>query len=219
MNARFVDVSHTVEHDMVTYPGLPSPRISDHLTREASRAHYAPGTEFHVGRIDMVANTGTYLDTPFHRYPDGDDLAGLGLGSLANLPAVCLAAPPEGPVGADILPDNGLGGRAVLVATGWDRHWRTPDYGADQHPFLAETAVEKLVTAGVALVGIDSVNIDDTRGNERPAHTHLLAAGTPIVEHLTGLTALVDAAFRFFAVPAKISGLGSFPVRAFALID
>lgn len=217
MTARFIDLSHTVEHDMVTYPGLPSPRISDHLTREASRANYASGTEFHIGRIEMVANTGTYLDTPFHRYPDGDDLAALPLQSVADLPGVCVAAAPEGPIDPEGLPGDGLRGRAVLLATGWDRYWRTPDYGADHHPFLAEAAAEKLLAAGVALVGIDSVNIDDTRGGQRPAHTQLLAAGVPVVEHLTGLEGLVDAAFRFFAVPAKVRGLGSFPVRAFAI--
>lgn len=219
MTSRFVDLSHTVEDGMVTYPGLPPPRISDHLTRETSRAHYASGTEFHIGRIDMVANTGTYLDTPFHRYPDGEDVAGLPLEAVADLAGVCLAAAGEGPIEPETLPDTGLTGRAVLLATGWDRHWRTPGYGADLHPFLAEAAVEKLVAAGVALVGIDSVNIDDTNGGERPAHTRLLAAGVPVVEHLTGLNGLVDATFRFFAVPVKARGLGSFPVRAFAAVE
>ena len=219
MTARFVDLSHTVENDMVTYPGLPPPRISDHLTRETSRAHYASGTEFHIGRIDMVANTGTYLDTPFHRYPDCDDLADLPLEAVANLPGVCVAAAPEGPIEPETLPDTGLTGRAVLLATGWDRHWRTAVYGGGHHPFLAEAAVEKLVAAGVALVGIDSVNIDNTSNGERPAHTRLLAEGVPVVEHLTGLKRLVDAAFRFFAVPVKVRGLGSFPVRAFAVVE
>ncbi len=195
------------------------PRISDYLTRETSRAHYAPDTEFHVGRINMVANTGTYLDTPFHRYPHGDDLADLPLEAVADLPGVCVAAPPEGAIEPEMLPGNDLTGRAVLLATGWDRHWRTPDYGADHHPFLAEAAVEKLVAAGVALVGIDSVNIDDTRGGERPAHTRLLAVGVPVVEHLTSLKGLIDAAFRFFAVPVKVRGLGSFPVRVFAVVE
>lgn len=219
MASRFVDVSQTIDHAMVTYPGLPSPQISEHLTREASRAHYAAGTEFQIGRIDMVANTGTYLDTPFHRYADGHDLAGLSLQAVADLPGACVAAAPEGPIDAETLPATGLTGRAVLLATGWDRHWRTPEYGADHHPFLTDRAVDQLLAADVALVGIDSVNIDDTRGVERPAHTRLLAAGVPIVEHLTALQTLIDAAFRFFAVPVKISGLGSFPVRAFAVVD
>ncbi len=167
----------------------------------------------------MVANTGTYLDSPFHRYPDGDDLAALPLEALADLPGVCLAAAPQGPIDPETLPSDGLKGRAVLLATGWDRYWRTPDYGADHHPFLTEAAVTKLLAAEVALVGIDSVNIDDTRGHQRPAHSRLLAAGVPVVEHLTGLQGLVDAVFRFFAVPVKIRGLGSFPVRAFAIAE
>lgn len=218
MDSPFVDLSHTVEHGLVTYPGLPPPRISDHLTRAASREHYATGTEFHIGRIDMVANTGTYLDTPFHRYADGTDLASLRLEQVADLPGVCVDAAAEGPIDAETLGDRDLAGCAVLFATGWDRYWRTDAYSADRHPFLAETAIERLLDADVALVGIDSVNIDDTRGEERPAHTRLLAAGVPVIEHLTGLEALLGQRFRFFAVPVKVIELGSFPVRAFAAL-
>jgi kynurenine formamidase len=213
-----VDLSHEIESGMVTYPGLPAPSISDHLSREASRAVYAPGTEFQIGRIDMVANTGTYLDTPAHRYADGFDLSGLPLEAVAGVPGVCINAP--GPaIGPGVLDGLDVAGRAVLFATGWDRHWRTDEYGSPEHPFLTTATVDALVERGAAVVGIDSVNIDDTRGGERVAHTGLLAAGIPIVEHLTGLSALVGRPFRFFAVPPKVRGLGTFPVRAFAILD
>ncbi len=210
-----VDLSHVIEDGMVTYPGLPAPRISDHWSREDSRANYAEGTEFHIGRIDMVANTGTYLDTPVHRYEDGLGLADLPLESVVDLPGVCVAD--EGPaVGPAAFEGVDVAGRAVLVATGWDRHWRTERYGDPSHPFITEEAVEVLVDGGAALVGIDSVNIDDTRGDTRPAHSGLLAAEVLIVEHLTGLDTLAGRAFTFTAVPVKVRGLGTWPVRAFA---
>ncbi len=201
---------------MTTYPGLPAPIVTDHLTREASRQHYDAGTEFHIGKIEMVANTGTYLDTPFHRFEHGHDLAGLDLETVADVPGVCVAA--AGPaIAPEVIPDVDLTGRAVLFATGWDRFWRTDDYGRSDHPFLTRATVEVLVAAGAAVVGIDSVNIDDTSGGSRPAHSGLLAAGIPVVEHLTGLAPLVGIPFRFFAVPVKVIGMGTFPVRAFAM--
>lgn len=212
----FIDCSHALEDGMVTYPGLPGPRITDHMTRQQSRAHYAEGTEFHIGRIDMVANTGTYLDTPAHRYVNGFDLAGLPLDRVANLPGVCIRTDRR-EITMDALSGAHVSGCAVLLATGWDRHWRTDRYGDPDHPFLAESAVELLVERGARLVGIDSVNIDATTGGERPAHSGLLAAGIPVVEHLTGLDPLVGVDFRFFAVPVKVSGMGTFPVRAFAV--
>lgn len=203
---------------MTTYPGLPGPVITDHLSREASRASYAPGTEFNIGRIDMVANTGTYLDTPFHRFADGFDLADLLLDTVAGVPGVCLQV-----VSQEIAPEHCSGvevaGKAVLFHTGWDRHWGTDHYGEPDHPFVGEAAADWLVSAGVSLVGIDSVNIDDTRDNTRPVHSSLLDAGIPIVEHLTGLADLVGVPFRFFAVPAPVRGLGTFPVRAFAELE
>lgn len=215
---RLVDLSHVIEEGMVTYPGLPGPRIGTHLSREESRRSYRAGTEFHIGTIEMVANTGTYLDTPYHRYPDGHDLAALRLETVADLPGVCISTT-EREIGPHVLDESEVRGKAVLFHTGWDRHWRTQHYGASDHPFLTAAAVEALVSAGARLVGIDSVNIDDTRGDERPAHSGLLAAEVPIVEHLCGLDALVGATFRFFAVPAPVRGLGTFPVRAFALVD
>lgn len=201
---------------MVTYPGLPGPRIGEYLSRADSRANYEQGTEFHFGTIDMVANTGTYLDTPFHRFASGYDLADLPLERAANLPGTCVRATTQA-VSADIVPDD-VAGKAVLFATGWDRHWRTDRYGHTDHPYLADDTIERLVVDGAALVGIDSVNVDDTSGGTRPAHSRLLEAGIPVVEHLTGLEPLVDTDFHFFAVPQKVRGLGTFPVRAFAVI-
>lgn len=213
-----LDLSHPIEHGMVTYPGLPGPVISDHLTREASRSRYAEGTEFHIGRIEMVANTGTYLDTPFHRFPDGLDLADLPLDRMADLPGLCLGTTGD-QVSVDVMEGANVAGHAVLFSTGWDRHWGTGRYGAEDHPALTAEAAEALVGAGAVLVGIDSVNIDDTRGGTRPVHATLLEAGIPVVEHLTGLGDLVGRSFRFYAVPAPVRGMGTFPVRAFAVLD
>ena len=216
--ARLVDCSHTVEDGMTTYPGLPGPRIGTHLGRTESRAHYAPGTEFHIGKIEMVANTGTYLDTPFHRFEDGYDLADLDLSRVADLPGVCVRS--EGfAIGPQVLHGSNIEGRAVLFHTGWDQHWDTDLYGDPSHPFLADDTVDLLVDAGAALVGIDSVNVDDTQTGARPVHTTLLRAGIPIVEHLTRLDELVGAEFRFFAVPPKVREFGTFTVRAFAIVE
>ena len=215
---QLIDLSHPIEDGMITYPGLPGPVISEHLSRADSVSRYDEGTTFSIGRIDMVANTGTYLDVPFHRFEDGFDLAGLSLDLVADLPGVVVQNAGPELVAGDIQGVE-VEGRAVLFATGWDRHWRTDDYGNPDHPFVTAGLVEALVAGGVALVGIDSVNIDDTRGGARPAHTGLLEAGIPVVEHLTGLDRLVGEQFRFFAVPPKVMGLGTFPVRAFAIID
>lgn len=212
-----VDLSHPIEHGMVTYPGLPGPVISDHLSREASRSVYAAGTEFQIGRIEMVANTGTYVDAPSHRFPDGADLAGLDLARLADLDGVCVSAD-DVSIGPETFDGLDLDGRAVLVRTGWDRHWRTDAYGDPAHPHLTEEAAAALVEGGAALVGIDSVNVDGTSTGARPIHTALLGAGIPVVEHLTGLDRLVGRTFRFFAVPPRVVGMGTFPVRAFALV-
>jgi kynurenine formamidase len=211
---RLVDLSHVIEHGMVTYQGLPGPHICDFWTREGSAEHYDDGSSFQIGRIDMVANTGTYLDSPFHRFADGADLAGLDLAQLASLPGVKVNAVAQA-VDADLFEALDVAGKAVLVETGWDRHWRTDAYAAD-HPFLTQEAARLLVARGARLVGIDSYNIDDTSGRRRPVHTILLGAGVPICEHMTGLAALPDAGFTFTAVPPKVAGMGTFPVRAFA---
>jgi len=215
---RIVDLSHVIEDGMTTYPGLPGPEIGDHLTREASREHYAPGTEFHIGRITMVANTGTYIDAPFHRFEQGIDVSELPLEKLAGLPGIVVDASAAGrAVEAEAFDGLDLTGRAVLVRTGWSRHWRTPaDF--EGHPYLMSASAERLVTGRAALVGIDSLNIDDARDGARPAHTLLLQAEIPIVEHLTNLDRLPAGGFRFHCVPAPFRGLGSFPVRAYAIL-
>lgn len=216
---RFVDLSHPIESDMTTYPGLPGPVISDHLSRERSAERYSPGTTFQIGRIAMVANTGTSVDAPFHRFEGGADLAGLPLQRLAELSGLVVDATsrPGRAVDAGLFSGLALWDRAVLVHTGWDVHWRTPRYG-EWHPFLSADAARALVHGGAALVGIDSLNIDDTADGARPAHTLLLEAGIPIVEHLCHLGELPAEGFRFSAVPAPVRGMGSFPVRAFAAV-
>jgi arylformamidase len=215
-----IDLSHAVEDGMITYPGLPAPVICDFLSREQSRARYAPGTEFQIGTIELCANTGTYLDSPFHRYPDGTDLAGLPLERLADLDAIVIDV--SGQAGravdrAQLLPYD-VRGKAVLVRTGWDRHWGTDAY-FHGHPFLTAAAAGHLAAEGAELAGIDSLNIDDTNSGERPAHSTLLATGIPICEHLTNLAALPIEGFRFSAVPVKVRGMGTFPVRACATIQ
>ena len=217
--ARHIDLSHIVEDGMITYKGLPAPIICDYLSREDSRANYAAGTEFQIGKIDMVANTGTYLDSPFHRFANGHDLAELDLASLANLDAVLIRVTGSGEraISRAAFAAVDVRGRAVLAHTGWDRHWRTDQY-FEGHPFLTEDAATYLRDAGATLVGIDSYNIDDTANLSRPAHTILLGAGIPIVEHLRGLEQLPIAGFRFTAVPPKVRGMGTFPVRAFATL-
>src|SRR3982751_5441208 len=213
---RLIDVSHTVEHGMVTYKGSPAPVICDWLSREASRTKYAPGTEFQIGKIEMIANTGTYIDSPFHRFEKGKDLSELPLETVADLDCVVVRVDPSQDRAIDriALSPGRLRGRAVLFQTGWDRHWRTDAY-FEGHPYLTERLAEWLVKAGVALVGIDSLNIDDTRTGERPVHTVLLGREIPIVEHMCGLHAAPKAGGRFFAVPVQVKGFGTFRVRAF----
>jgi kynurenine formamidase len=266
--AKFIDLSHTIEDGLVTYKGLPPPVISDFLSRERSHERYAPGTEFQIGRIEMIANTGTYIDSPFHRYADGADLAALELESLSDLEGIVvrhigagegdlevaavkaravkemeayreMASAADAPAAdghfnmtemiiltrgqrgitvADMANVN-IRGKAVLFHTGWDLRWRTEEYANGQHPFVTEEAAEYLAVQGAALVGIDSLNIDDTATGERPAHSILLGHNIPIVEHLCGLRELPQQGFRFFAVPPKVRGFGSFPVRAFAIVE
>jgi arylformamidase len=216
---RIVDLSHRIRQGLITYPGLPAPTFTPHLTREASRERYAPGTEFAMDVITMIGNTGTYLDSPFHRYGDGADLAGLDLETLVDLPAEVFHLTDTGrAIGPEVFYDRDLRGSAVLLHTGWDAHFGTPAYGSGS-PFLTSDGARHLVEAGVALVGIDSLNIDDTEsGGERPAHTQLLAAGVHVVEHLTNLGALPARGARFTAAPPAVEQFGTFPVRAFATL-
>lgn len=213
--SRLIELSHTIEHGMVTYRGLPAPLICDHFSFEASHRLYAPGTEFNIAKIEMVANTGTYLDTPYHRFRDGADLAGVGLESLAELPGIVVRAGPGRVIDLQAFVGLEVRGKAVLVHTGWDAHWRTEAY-FEGHPFLTAAAAQYLRDQGAVLVGIDSLNIDDTADGQRPVHTILLGAGIVIVEHLTRLGELPESGFVFTATPPRIRGMGTFPVRAFA---
>ena len=217
--ARLIDLSHDISDGMVTYPGLPGPTMGTVLSREDSRSRYSEGVEFHIGTVELCTNTGTYLDTPFHRFADGHDLTGLDLSRCADLPAVVVHVG-EGvtAIGPEVIGDLDLDGRAVLFETGWSRHWGSEQYLANTHPFLTEATVDAVIDGGAVLVGIDSLNIDGTTGGDRPAHTKFLAAGIPIVEHLTNLHDLPLLGARFTAVPPKLAGLGTFTVRAFATL-
>src|SRR2546423_12517738 len=231
---QLIDLSHTVEHGLITYKGLPAPIICDFLSREQSKQHYAPGTQFQIGKIEMVANTGTYLDSPFHRYEDGKDLSQLELNSLADLDGVVVRAKGKLERAIDVRAFENLNvrERAVLINTGWEAHWCTDQYFAG-HPYLTKDAAQFLADEGAALVGIDSYNIDDTADLSRPAHSVLLGADIPIVEHMCNLGSLMKIvsdnppagasgsvpSFKFFAVPVKVKGMGTFPVRAFAIVS
>jgi kynurenine formamidase len=227
MTKPFIDLSHTIEHGLITYKGLPAPILCDFLSREQSKQHYAPGTEFQIGKIEMVANTGTYLDSPFHRYEEGNDLSELELSSLANLDGVIVDAKSIGQSAndkdgraIDVGAFEGIDvkGKAVLIHSGWALHWRTDQY-FEGHPYLTKEAAQHLADEGVLLVGIDSYNIDDTADLTRPAHSILLGSGIPIVEHMCNVEQLPQDGFKFFAAPPKIKGMGTFPVRAFAVVN
>ena len=219
MAHELIDLSHTIEHGMITYKGLPAPIICDFLSREDSRKHYAAGTEFNIGKIEMVANTGTYVDSPFHRFADGIDLSELPLESLADLDGIVVRATEFGRA-IDVKAFSGLRvkGKAVLINTNWSRHWRTDQY-FEGHPFLTKDAVEFLVEKGAVFVGIDTYNIDDTNDGTRPAHTTLLGNNIPICEHMCGLDLLPNSGFRFHAAPVKVKAFGTFPVRAYAVLE
>jgi kynurenine formamidase len=223
---RVVDLSHVITDGLITYPGIPGPEIGAHLTFDESASHYAAGTEFSIGTISMAANTGTYLDTPAHRYRDGEDLSVLSLERMVDLDGVVVRARTRNSAGGRAIGESDLltaldglelAGRAVLIETGHSDLWGTADY-FNEHPYLTDDAVEFLVSVKPALVGIDSLNIDSTHTGRRPAHTWLLAARIPVVEHLTGLNQLPDTGFRFTAAPPAVRGMGTFPVRAFAVV-
>ncbi len=211
MPNKLIDLSHEVEHGMITYKGLPAPIICDFLSREDSRKNYAEGTQFVISKIEMVSNTGTYVDSPFHRFADGESLADLE-GGVVHTQSFGRAITEKAFEGIDVK------GKAVLVLTDWSRHWRTDQYFED-HPFLTKGAAEYLVKAGAAFVGIDTYNIDDTADSTRPAHTALLGNNIPICEHMCNLEILLDTGFRFHAAPVKVKAFGTFPVRAYAVLD
>ena len=216
---RYIDLSHEIVDGMTTHPGIPAPAISTFLSYEDSAARYAPGTTFQIGRIDLVANTGTYIDTPAHRFAGRGDTADLALDTIADLPGVVVdcRSVKDRAIGPDAFEGIALAGLAVLIRTDWDRHWGTPEYLVG-HPFLTGAAAERLVAAGAAAVGIDSLNVDSLEDASRPAHTAILGAGLPLLEHLTGLGGLPTGRFRFFAVPPRVRGMATFPVRAFAIV-
>lgn len=219
MGKKLIDLSHEVEQGMITYKGLPAPIICDFLSREDSRKHYAPGTEFNIGKIEMVANTGTYVDSPFHRFADGIDLSELPLESLADLEGVVIRVQNVGrTITAQAFHGISVKGKAMLIHTNWARHWRTDQY-FEGHTFLSRDAAEFLAESGAAFVGIDTYNIDDTTDGARPVHTTLLGNRIPICEHMRGLDSLPDRGFRFHAAPVKVKAFGTFPVRAYAVLD
>ena len=219
MGRKLIDLSHTVENGMITYKGFPAPVICDYLSREESRSHYSSGTEFYIGKIEMIANTGTYVDSPFHRFADGIDLSELPLISLADLEGIVIRAQDFGrSVSAKAFSGMDVKGKAVLVHTDWARHWGTDQY-FENHVFLTKDAAEFLTEKGAAFVGVDTYNIDDTNDGLRPVHTTLLGNRIPICEHMCGLNELPDQGFRFHAVPVKVKAMGTFPVRAYAVLD
>ena len=219
IDSAYIDLSHVIYDGLVTYKGLPAPIMCDYLSREASKEKYAEGTQFQIGKIEMVMNTGTYVDCPFHRYEDGKDLSEVELESFADLEGIVIRANHKNglAVTAEAFKGKEIRNRAVLVHTGWDEHWTTDQY-FENHPFLTEDAAIYLRDCGVKLVGIDSLNIDYTGGGERPVHTTLLRAEILIVEHLCNLANVPDEGFTFSAVPPKFKGAGTFPVRAFARV-
>jgi arylformamidase len=214
-----IDLSHTIENGLVTYKGLPAPIICDYLSRENSKNLYEEGTTFQIGKIEMVSNTGTYIDCPFHRFENGKDLSEVGLESFAELEGMVIRMPYTETLAitAELLMNQDVRDRAVLIHTGWDVHWNTDRY-YEKHPYLTKDAAEYLRDSGVKLVGIDSHNIDNVEGKSRPVHTTLLGAEILIVEHLCNLASLPEKGFKFSAVPPKFKGVGTFPVRAMARI-
>lgn len=215
---QLIDLSHTIEDGIITYKGLPAPIICDYLSREESKKHYSEGTTFHIGKIEMVANTGTYLDSPFHRYENGKDVSELELKAVADLDGILFRANNNSKIiKKELFLNHDLKNKAVLIHTGWSKHWKTDQY-YEGHPFLTEEAAVYLKECGVKLVGIDSHNIDDNSTGERPVHSTLLGADILIVEHMCNLDKVPTNNFRFYAVPVKVKGMGTFPVRAFAVV-
>ncbi|MGH4007745.1 MAG: cyclase family protein [Pseudonocardiaceae bacterium] len=219
MDSRYVDLSHRIEHEMVTFPGLPGPVVSTFVSREESAQRWGTGVSCHIGRVEMVANTGTYVDAPYHFYTESADVADLALERLVDVPIVMIRASGRTAIGPEVLPDSGaLWGKAVLVHTGWSRHWGTAAYLSGS-PYLTRGCAEAVVEANIAVLGIDALNVDDVGDPARPVHHTVLGAGIPLIEHLTNLDRLPDQGARLTALPAPVHGLGSFPVRAVAVLS
>jgi arylformamidase len=218
MTSRYVDLSHPIQHEMITYPGLPGPTISTYVSRQESAQRLGTGVSFHIGRIEMVANTGTYVDAPYHFHAEGADVAELALQRLVDVPIVVIRAENRAVIGPEMLADPGvLWGTAVLVHTGWSRHWGTTAYLSDS-PYMARGFAQAVVEANVALLGVDALNVDNIEDLTRPVHHTVLGNGIPLLEHLTNLDRLPDQGARLTALPAPVHGLGSFPVRAVAVL-
>jgi len=221
--ARIVDLSHPIDDGVSMFPGHPQPAVEEFLSREASERNYAPGTSFVIHRYSFLGNSGTYLDSPFHRFADGDDLGTLDLARTVDLPGVVIDARKQVErgnlaVGAAEIGELDVGGKTVLIATGWDRRWPSPAY-LERKPYLTGGGAGALRDRGAILVGLDTWNIDDVADRGRPAHSVLLRAGIPIVENLRGLDSLPLSGYRFFAAPLPFRGGSAIPVRAFALVD
>jgi len=214
---KYIDLSHTIFDGLVTYKGLPAPVVCDYLSREQSKDIYGDGATVQIGKIEMVANTGTYVDCPFHFFEDGKDLAAMKLEAFADLPAITIDATDRMEAGVELFKNKEIRGKAVLVHTGWSKHWNTEAYFTN-HPFVTKEAAEYLRDCAVKLVGIDSHNIDDTRGSSRPVHATLLNDEILIVEHLCQLDLLPESGYTFNAVPPKFQGVGTFPVSAYAKV-
>lgn len=217
MAITYIDLSHTIFDGLITYKGLPAPIICDYLSRETSKGIYEEGTTFQIGKIEMVTNTGTYIDCPFHRYAHGKDTADFPIEAFANLPAITIQAAGHTEIGVSFFEGKELAGKAVMIRTDWSKHWNTDAY-FENHPYVTEQAALYLKENGAKLVGIDSHNIDSTQGKTRPVHTTLLGADILIVEHLCNLDQLPESGYLFSAVPPKFKGVGTFPVRAFASV-
>jgi len=219
MKKKYIELNHIIRDGMITYKGLPAPIICDYLSREDSKSNYEVGTSFQIGKMELVGNTGTYVDCPFHRFENGKDLSEVALEKFVDLETVLIEAPYQNglAINADFFKGYDIENKAVLVCTGWSEHWTTDQYFED-HPYLTEDAAIFLKEQNVVLVGIDSLNIDNTNDGARPVHTILLGNDILIVEHMNNLESLIGKSFLFSAVPPRIEKFGTFPVRAFATI-
>jgi kynurenine formamidase len=165
--------------------------------------------------VDVRGRVATCLHAPFHRFEHGDDLSRIPLAAVAGIPGIVVDASAQPGALTLELDEETVRDRAVLIRTGWDERWGTARYW-QPGPYLAVETLDLLLSGGSALVGVDFWNVDDTADLASQARTRLLRAGVLVVEHLCNLRGLPGEGFRFFAVPLRIAGGASFPVRAFA---